>query len=299
MSSASSGGREKLRGIIDLTRYKEYAIFVVVTTFLGAQVSGAPLDGRLLLALVANWLAVVFSFRINDVEDAADDALNPAKVQRNPVSAGRLERRAAYKASFAAAILAGAAFYLLGPVPFWLGVVCLVIGFLYSWRPVRLKRIPIVDLISHSLLLAGLQYLCAYFTFASSAAGAQWIAPFVFVMSISMYGELFNEGRDLEGDLQAGVTHTAAVVGEKGAHVLMYALLAVGGISFAYSIVAGLVPWWVLVVLFVLAAIILAHPILKMRRGSAVDLVGPLHVPAQIVGALTMIVWVAVGTFLQ
>ena len=299
MSATPGGGSEKVRSIIDLTRYKEYVIFVIVTTFLGAQVSGAPLDGRLLLALVANWLAVGFSFMINDVEDAADDALNPAKVQRNPVSAGRLHRRAAYVASFAVALLAGAAFYLLGPVPFWLGVVCLVIGFLYSWRPVRLKRIPIVDLISHSLLLAGLQYLCAYFTFASSAAGAQWIAPFVFVMSISMYGELFNEVRDLEGDLQAGVTHTAAVVGEKGAHVLMYALLAVGGISFAYSIVAGLVPWWVLVVLFVLAAIILAHPILKMRRGSAVDLVGPLHVPAQIVGALTMIVWVAVGTFLQ
>lgn len=297
MSSIPGGGTEKVRGIIDLTRYKEYVIFVIVTTFLGAQVSGAPLDGRLLLALVANWLAVGFSFMINDVEDADDDALNPAKAQRNPVSAGRLDRRTAYVASFAAAILAGAAFYPLGPVPFWLGVVCLVIGFLYSWRPVRLKRIPIVDLISHSLLLAGLQYLCAYFTFASSAAGAQWIAPFVFVMSISMYGELFNEVRDLEGDLRAGVTHTAAVVGEKQAHVLMVTLLAVGGISFAYSIVAGLVPWWVLVVLFVLAAIILARPILKMRRGSAVDLVGPLHVPAQIVGALTMIVWVAVGYF--
>ncbi len=299
MSSTPGGGEEKVRGIIDLTRYKEYVIFVIVTTFLGAQVSGAPLDGRLLLALVANWLAVGFSFMINDVEDADDDALNPAKAQRNPVSAGRLDRRAAYVASFAAAILAGAAFYPLGLVPFWLGVVCLVIGFLYSWRLVRLKRIPIVDLISHSLLLAGLQYLCAYFTFASSATGAEWIAPFVFVMSISMYGELFNEVRDLEGDLQAGVTHTAAVVGEKGAHVLMLALLAVGGISFAYSIVAGLVPWWVLVVLFVLAAIILARPILMMRRGSAVDLVGPLHVPAQIVGALTMIVWVAVGYFAQ
>ena len=265
MSSASSGGREKVRGIIDLTRYKEYIIFVIVTTFLGAQVSGAPLDGRLLLALVANWLAVGFSFMINDVEDADDDALNPAKAQRNPVSAGRLDRRTAHVASLAAAILAGAAFYPLGPVPFWLGVVCLVIGFLYSWRPVRLKRIPIVDLISHSLLLAGLQYLCAYFTFASGRAGAEWIAPFVLVISISMYGELFNEVRDLEGDLQAGVTHTAAVIGEKGAHVLMYALLAVGGISFVYSIVAGLVPWWVLVMLFVLAAIILVFSVINFR----------------------------------
>ena len=297
MSSTPGGGSQMLRGVIDLTRYKEYVIFVVVTTFLGAQVSGAPLDWRLLLALVANWLAVGFSFMINDVEDADDDALNPAKAQRNPVSAGRLDRRTAYIASFAVALLAGAAFYPLGLIPFWLGIACLAIGFLYSWRPVRLKRVPVVDLISHSLLLAGLQYLCATFTFAPGATGDQWIAPFVFVMSISMYGELFNEVRDLEGDLKAGVTHTAAVIGEKGAHALMVMLLAVGGVSFVTSIAAGLVPWWVLVVLCVLAAIVLARPILKMRRGTAVDLVGPLHVPAQIVGALTMIVWVAAGYF--
>ena len=125
-----------------------------------------------------------------------------------------------------------------------------------------------IDLVSHGLLLAGLQFLCAYFTFAPNG-GAQWIAPFIFVVSISLYGELFNEVRDLEGDLKAGVTHTAALVGERAAHVLMYSLLG---------------------------AVILARPILKMKRGSAMDLTGPLHVPIQIVGALTMIIWVA-GSF--
>jgi hypothetical protein len=53
----------------------------------------------------------------------------------------------------------------------------------------------------------------------------------------------------------------------------------------------------VLAVLFALGAAILARPILKMRRGSAIDLVGPLHEPAQVVGALTMIVWVVGGLF--
>ncbi len=296
MSDATSGWKRQVKGVVSLTRHKEYVIFVIVTTFLGARISGAEIDWRLLLVLLANWLAVGFSFMINDVEDAPDDALNPAKVNRNPVSAGQVSLPVAYAASFSVAIAAGVAYFFLGPIPFWLGIACLAIGLVYSWRLVRLKSIPVVDLISHGLLLAGLQLLCAYYTFAPNGGG-EWIAPFIFVVSISLYGELFNEVRDLEGDLKAGVTHTAALVGERVAHMMMYALLVGAGVSFVYSIVAGLIPLWVLGVLIALSIVILARPILKMRRGSAMDLTGPLHVPAQIVGALTMIVWVVGGFF--
>ncbi|MGH2592406.1 MAG: UbiA prenyltransferase family protein [Anaerolineae bacterium] len=296
MSGSTVDWKRQVKGVISLTRHKEYVIFVIVTTFLGARVSGAEIDWRLLLVLVANWLAVGFSFMINDVEDAPDDALNPAKVNRNPVSAGHISLPVAYAASFAVALLAGAAYFFLGPIPFWLGIACLAIGLLYSWRVVRLKRIPVIDLISHGLLLAGLQLLCAYFTFAPNGGG-DWIAPFVFVVSISLYGELFNEVRDMEGDLKAGVTHTAAIIGERAAHVMMYVLLGGAGVSFVYSIVAGLIPPWVLGVLIALGVVVLVRPALKVKRGSAMDLTGPLHVPAQIVGALTMIVWVVGGFF--
>jgi len=296
MLGTTSGWKRQVKGVISLTRHKEYMIFVIVTTFLGARVSGAEIDWRLLLVLVANWLAVGFSFMINDVEDAPDDALNPAKLNRNPVSAGHVSLPVAYAASFAVALLAGVAYFFLGPIPFWLGIACLAIGLLYSWRVVRLKRIPVIDLISHGMLLAGLQLLCAYFVFAPNGGG-DWIAPFVFVVSISLYGELFNEVRDLEGDLKAGVTHTAAIIGERAAHVMMYVLLGGAGVSFVYSIVAGLIPPWVLGVLIALGVIVLVRPALKVKRGSAMDLTGPLHVPAQIVGALTMIVWVVGGFF--
>ena len=296
MIASPIGWKRQAQAVLSLTRYQEYVVFVIVTTFLGAQVSAAPIDGRLLLALAANWLAVGFSFMINDVEDAADDALNPAKVNRNPVSAGRLTPALGFAASFVVALLEAAAFFFLGPIPFWIGLACLAVGFLYSWRPVRFKRIPIFDFISHCMLLAGFQYLCAYFTFAPNGGG-KWLAPFIFVTAVSMYGELFNEVRDLEGDRKAGVTHTAAVIGERATHVLMYVLLAVGGIAFSYSVIVGLIPAWVLGVLIALGVVIMARPILRMRRGSAVDLTGPLHVPIQIVGALTMIAWVVGGLF--
>jgi 4-hydroxybenzoate polyprenyltransferase len=296
MAGRTSSWKQQLTGIVSLTRHKEYVVFVIVTTLLGARVSGAEIDWRLLLVLVANWLAVGFSFMINDVEDAPDDALNPAKVNRNPISAGRISPRVGYAASSVVAALAALAYFFLGPIPFWLGMACLAIGLVYSWRLIRLKSMPVVDLISHGLLLAGLQFLCGYFTFARNGGG-EWIAPFVFVVSVSLYGELFNEVRDLEGDLKAGVTHTAALIGERAAHVLMYALLAGAGVSFVYSIAAGLIPLWVLAVMFALGAVILARPILRMKRGSAMDLTGPLHEPIQVVGALTMIAWVIGGFF--
>ncbi|HEY4688150.1 MAG TPA: UbiA family prenyltransferase [Anaerolineae bacterium] len=298
MAAATGDWKRQIKGVISLTRHKEYVIFVVVTTLLGARVSGAQMDWRLLIVLIANWLAVGFSFMINDVEDAPDDALNPAKVNRNPVSAGHISPAVGYAASFAVAILAAVAYLFLGPIPFWLGMACLAIGLVYSWRVVRLKSIPVVDLISHGLLLAGLQLLCGYFTFAPNGGG-NWIAPFGFVVSISLYGELFNEVRDLEGDLKAGVTHTAALIGERAAHVLMYSLLVGAGVSFTYAVIMGLIPLWVLAVMFSLGAVILARPILKMKRGSAMDLTGPLHVPIQVVGAITMIAWVAADFLLR
>jgi 4-hydroxybenzoate polyprenyltransferase len=82
---------------------------------------------------------VAFAFIINDVEDAPDDALNTAKVKRNPVSAADLLARTGRLASFCVAITAGLVFAILGIWPFIYGLSCLVVAYLYSWRLVRLK----------------------------------------------------------------------------------------------------------------------------------------------------------------
>ena len=72
---------QRLNGIWRLTRFQEYVCFVIITTFLGAAASRGSLGWPLIGVLVANWLAVGFAFMINDVEDAPDDALDPAKAR--------------------------------------------------------------------------------------------------------------------------------------------------------------------------------------------------------------------------
>jgi 4-hydroxybenzoate polyprenyltransferase len=291
--------KETIKGILKLTRYREYMWFVVVTTCLGAIAAYGAFGWQLAVVLLANELAVGFAFMINDVEDAADDARDPAKVKRNPVSAGILSPRAAYVASFVVAALSAALFAVLGRWTFILGMVCLAIAFLYSWRPVRLKAIPFVDLVSHALMLAGLQVAASYFTFAE-VLSPRFFWLLAMALAISVYGELFNELRDLEGDLKAGVTHTASVLGEHAARQLATACALFGLFAaFVMLFVVQLVPLWVVGLSAATAILLLVRPVLHLRRdGTFVTAQAPFHKPVEIAAALALSVRV-VGPWLN
>lgn len=283
---------KSLSSLWRLTRFYEYVAFVVITTLLGAAAGGGSLGWPLVVALAANWLAVGFAFMINDVEDAPDDALTPAKARRNPVSAGELSPRLARALSFSAAALAAGLYAWLGLGPFVIGVICLVLAWLYSWRRVRLKAIPVADLISHIFMLAGLQLLAAYATFRD-APDWNLVFPLAFVMAISLYGQLFNELRDFEGDLKAGVTHTASFLGARRAYVLMMIWLAIGVVSAGVFIfVFRLIPTWVLLTTAGLAALFSVWPIFEVRRAkSVVDGQGSFHKPLEAAAALALSAW--------
>ncbi len=283
--------KKNIHGILRLARYREYFFFVIVTTLVGAIVSHATVSWRLLAVLVANWLAVGFAFMINDVEDAPEDAQNPAKVNRNPVSARDLSPKLAWIASIGVALLSALVYSLLGLKPFLVGLLCLSLGFLYSWRPVRLKTIPILDMASHCLMLAGLQYLAAYFTFEAVPI-TRWLFPFLFTISISVYGELFNELRDLEEDVKAGVRHTASVLGPRLTNALMLSFLVIGVTSAAITVFyIKLVPLWVLSLVCIFAAILMVPPMLRIRsHKSSIILQESLQKPLEIATAFALMI---------
>jgi 4-hydroxybenzoate polyprenyltransferase len=284
--------RRRLGGILRLTRVQEYLCFVAITTLLGAAVGHGSFSWPLILVVIANWFAVGFAFMINDVEDAPDDSLNPDKVKRNPVSAGDLSARSGRALSFGGAVIAAGLYALLGLWPFILGATCLVISYLYSWQRVRLKTIPVADLVSHALMLAALQFLTGYFTFGRGPTW-RWVFPLTFLVAISLYGQLFNELRDFEGDLEAGVRHTASLIGPRVARFLMMALLAIGIVAALITIfVVRLIPTWVLFISAALAAILLVRPALKVRRSrSLVELQQPFQKPLEYAAATAFAIW--------
>lgn len=260
--------KRTLTGLAKLTRFNEYVYFVAITTLLGVAAAGGEFNGQLLILLGANWTAVGFAFMINDVEDAPDDALSTGKLKRNPVSSGLISPKAARIATFIVALISAGLFSFLGFWPFILGVFSLLLGFLYSVKAVRLKTIAFFDVLSHSLMLAGLQYLCGYFTYASRF-NQVWFWPFTFVMSISIYGELYNELRDLEGDRLARLRHTAIVLGERAATVFMNAMLILGLCAGVVTFfIINIIPAWVRLAIPVFVLVFILPTLIKIRRGD-------------------------------
>ena len=282
--------KRRMNGLIRLTRYKEYPFFVIITSLLGAAAANGFLGWKLIGVLTANLLAVAFAFMINDVEDAPDDALDPAKVKRNPVSASDLSARTGLLASVGVAIAAGLVYAALGIWPLVMGLSCLAIAYLYSWRRIRLKSKPVVDLISHGLMLAGLQYLSAYFSFEPSPF-SRWVYPFVFVVGISLYGELINELRDLKGDREAGITHTANLIGQRAAFWLMIGLLSIGiGSGVVTIFIVHLIPVWTLLVWAALASILVIPKLARLRRHkSQIAMQESFHKPIEIAAAFALL----------
>lgn len=284
----------QLKAAVALMRLREIVPFVLVTTLLGANVAGAQPGMRLLVVLLGNLLVVAFAFMINDVEDAPDDVLTPAKAVRNPISAGRLSPRAGYVASFAVALCGLALFTTLGGWPLALGGLCLVLGLLYSWRQVRLKAIPVADLLSHVLMLAALQFLCAYTAFQTG--GQPWLASCLFVVAISMYGQLFNQLRDLDGDRRAGVNHTAARIGPRATHALLILLLLAALALLALSVWQGSVPLWTMGLAAGLSPIMLIASVRRARlAGSVTGTHASFHEPVLLLFVIVLLAWLAVG----
>lgn len=281
--------KKMLAGLLSLTRFKEYLAFVTVTTFLGATAGEGRFGWRLWLVLAANWLAVGFAFMINDVEDADDDALNPAKLKRNPISCRRLSPKQGYFASLVVAFLATAAYAFLGWQALAVGLACLAAGFFYSWRGFRIKTMPMLDMLSHCMMLAGCQFLCGYFAF-TPRFNQKWPFPFLCVVCLSLYGELFNELRDFNGDVKAGLKHTAVLLGKRVTHILMLGFLGIGIAAALYMIlVEQLITPWVLAVLGVMAVAFAIPRLLKIRRSfSSIELQQPLQKPLEIAAALAL-----------
>jgi 4-hydroxybenzoate polyprenyltransferase len=294
--------REQLRGLIRLTRWKEYIPFVVPLTVLGAllaaHIQGTHLDWRLLAVTAANILAVAYAFMINDIEDAPDDARDPERAARNPVSSGQIGIRMGYAACRVIAALTLCLYAVGGLSVLAIGIVTLLLSHFYSWRPIRLKAWPITDIVSHSLMLSGLLLLAGYYTYHFQP-GIVWFVAASATL-ISAYGQLYNQLRDYDMDKAAGLRNTAMILGEANTRRAMY--LAVG-LAFACGVAAiirQVFPLWVGLVLLVSVAVsMLFKPKTDMRGTKAADTSGSLQVQGIVAANLTIGIWLGQVLFYQ
>src|SRR5260221_6322316 len=285
----------KMRGVIRLTRWREYVPFVIPLTVLGAilasQAQNVALDWRLIVVLVANSLAVGYAFMINDIEDAPDDAREAARAARNPVASGELTPRQGWAASLTVAIITLILYGLAGVWPFIVGSLTLALSHFYSWKPIRLKAWPVTDIVSHSLMLSGLLFLAGYFAYGSNP-GLVWLVAAAATL-LSVYGQLYNQLRDYDMDVAAGLYNTAIVVGKGNARLLMYSSAAVSVALTLYAVYVQVIPLWIISVPLLIAPVFyfIRPPKNDARGCPSADVSGDVQTHILVLANVTTAIW--------
>lgn len=288
--------KNQLRGLIRLTRWKEFIPFVIPLTVLGALLAARPhnvlLDWRLIAVTMGNILAVAYAFMINDIEDAPDDARDPDRAMRNPIANGEIGTRIGYAACRVVAAATLILYAFGGLSVFLIGAATLLLSHFYSWRPIRLKAWPVTDVVSHSLMLSGLLLLAGYFIYDGNP-GIVWLVAAGATLA-SVYGQLYNQLRDYEMDKAAGLRNTAILLGEANARRAMYLAVGLAAVCLLTAIVNMVFPLWLGLALLVSIAIsMFFRPKADMRGTSAIDLSGAAQIQSLITVNLTIGMWLA------
>jgi 4-hydroxybenzoate polyprenyltransferase len=260
--------KNTIKGLAKLTRFSEYGYYVIVPSLLGVAAAMGSFSWQLLMVLLANWMAVGFTYMVNDIEDAPDDAFSNNRVNINPISSGLIAPKTARIATLMMGLLAALVFAGLGFWPFIFGMISLTFGFLYSVKYVQLKSIAFFDIVIHSLLLSGLPFLCGYFSF-TSRLNRVWFWPFVFVVAIHIYLQLQHDVNDLRRKSKGKKGRTVAHLGERSVTSLMIATAILGAFAGIVTFfLIDVIPSWVVLMMAILAVLFILPVWIKLRRGD-------------------------------
>lgn len=258
--------KKTLSGIARLTRFNEYVYIVIIATLLGVAAAQGTFNWRVLSLLLANWLAVGFAHMINDIEDAPDDAFSVINQLRNPVSSGMITPRTAWIVTLVIGLLSAVMYALVGFWAFVFGVTNLILGLLFSIKTVRLKTIAFIDLLSYSLVVAGLPFLCGYAAH-TSRLNRIWFWPFLFLLSINIFIERQDKLKEIEREHPEQERQAAFHIGERAASGFLIGVLIVIVITGAVSFfLIDLIPAWVMVVMAILVIVFTFPTWIKVRR---------------------------------
>ncbi|MGJ3238522.1 MAG: prenyltransferase [Anaerolineae bacterium] len=283
----------QLRAVQRLSRWRQHVPYTIPLVLIGAlmatRTADTVPDWRLLTIMLANILAMTFAFMINDVVDAQDDALDAVKARKNVISQGLLTQSQAYSITVAVVICALILYSLSGWPAGLAGIVIVALSFAYSVPPLRWKARPVLDVVSHVLMLSTLLMLSGYWVYYTPVGSAVWVL--LAITSASAYGQFYNQLDDFIVDQQAGLRNTAMWLGEQGTR---YALLISGALTVLCLLVAigqNLFPIGLLWVGLVTAFTLTLFEWDQDMRGNVSDASGQIQRPILITLNIVALIW--------
>ena len=237
------------------------------------------------LGMLATCMATLFAFQasvaINDIFDEAGDRISE---EARPLVSGTLERRdlvgQAVIFSLAALLLALNVKYST----FLFVVLALVLSFVYSAPPIRLKRLPIVSNLSLGVVSL-LACLVGFSVYAEERAMALFPTPLAWVLVLSFgLGFAAKDLKDVDGDRATRVWTLPVLLGPSAGRAAVAMLVFLGYLS-----VALLLPYPMLRAPAVLFGLASAATVLVWRRKHLADLLLAVCLLFTVVVALTVL----------
>jgi len=199
--------------LLRLTRMREFLPKLILILPLIFLISPQNIfTYKMILIFCANLFLTAFIYAINDVEDAEDDYHDIKKRKRNPIASSELTKKQGYLFSFSVLFIGLLLLLTISRLVFLIGFILTLIGFLYSWRSIRLKSIPIMDVFSHVICLGILQFSTTYLAFHSFDVKS---IPFLMIIiPYSLASCIYQQFRDLRVDKKAKIDNTLQRLGK-------------------------------------------------------------------------------------
>lgn len=193
-------------------------------------------SSKTIIVLLADIFLTGFGFSFNDIEDAEDDYYILEKRKRNPISSGNLTKKQGYVFSFLLLLTGLSLLLLINYLVFFIGVILAFVEFFYSWKNVRLKSIPVVDLVSHAIGFGFIQFLITYLIFRPLDL---LVIPFLLIIiSFSLIGDICQELKDFNVDKKTKIKNTIQKMGKSKIKKLLITttlIIIVGSIAVIFT----------------------------------------------------------------
>lgn len=205
--------------------------------------------------VILSLLYSVYGFTINNHFDRNLDSMNPSKRSMNPVAFGDISAKDSLMQNAILLFLA----FVLSLIWFKELTVFIAILFanvtLYSYK---FKSMPYLDLISHSIIIAGIVFIPIL---AITSINLQTIFGFALIaLGISNVIELKNHIRDYEHDKKGKANTTVTRIGIKNSKIIMYASAA---IFLASVFFVSITISWYMIILSLMLIVEIIHSVIR------------------------------------
>lgn len=221
--------------ILILARLEAYMPVCFFSTMVGLNIAGSSHNlASLLIIGLANMFAMAATCAFNDTEDAPEDML--ASSTRNIIALEKASKNTGHIVAIGFGIISLSLAMIAGITVFLIISALIVVAFLYSWRPVRLKAMPFWDLSTHAIM-GSLMFLSSAWSYGVFWDGHVLSVCLIFSSGIAL-ALLAHQLYDYEDDIAAKTTTTVVVLGKRtsywikgGIYFLIVYLLAKENLS--------------------------------------------------------------------